>query len=151
MNPLPRDIFAAVVRHTPLVSIDLLLRDSKMRLLVGRRRNRPALDTWFVPGGRIGKDERIADAFQRIAASEVGMALEISQGAFVGVFEHIYADNALNEAGYGTHYVVLAYRVAIDGENLRLPRDQHSDYRWLTDAEALADPQVHENTKAYCR
>ena len=32
-----------------------------------------------------------------------------------------------------------------------LPNDQHTAYRWLSDVEALADPEVHDNTKAYCK
>lgn len=151
MASLPREIFGAIVRHAPLVSIDLILRDPQGHLLVGRRRNRPAMGTWFVPGGRIAKDERIAEAFARIAREELGIQPPMSAARFLGVFEHFYPDNALDEAGFGTHYVVLAYAVSVEAGIAALPRDQHSTYRWMSDAEALADAQVHENTKAYCR
>jgi colanic acid biosynthesis protein WcaH len=147
---LAPEIFGVVVRHTPLVSIDLLVRDSRQRLLVGKRRNPPARGSWFVPGGRMDKDERIADAFERITRDELGHAFPIRTATFAGVFEHFYPDNALEERGYGTHYVVLAYgveRAKLDA----LPENQHAAYRWLTNAEALADPDVHENTKVYCR
>lgn len=150
MALLEPDIFRTLVRHAPLVSIDLLLRDQQARLLVGRRRNRPAGGTWFVPGGRIAKDEKLADAFARLTREELGTSMAITQGRFVGVFEHLYADNAFGEPGYGTHYIVLAYALDARSE-LRLPTTQHTAYRWLSDAQALADPGVHENTKAYCR
>jgi colanic acid biosynthesis protein WcaH len=150
MTFLAPDIFRTIVRHAPLVSIDLLVRDADARLLVGQRRNRPASGTWFVPGGRIAKDEKLAEAFARLAREELGASLTITQGRLVGVFEHFYPDNALNEPGYGTHYVVLAYALAVASE-FRLPTTQHSAYRWLSDTDALADPAVHENTKAYCR
>ncbi len=147
---LPPAIFGVVVRHTPLVSIDLLVRDAQGRLLVGQRRHQPARGTWFVPGGRIDKDERLADAFIRLTKEELGSAFSLEEGRFVGVFEHFYPDNALEEPGYGTHYVVLAYQLR-DGKIQALPEKQHAAYRWLNDAEILADPDVHENTKAYCR
>jgi colanic acid biosynthesis protein WcaH len=147
---LEPDVFKAVVRHTPFVAIDLLVRDRDGRLLVGRRRNRPAMGSWFVPGGRINKDERLADAFARLTQAELGSRLSFTQASFRGVFEHFYPDNALDEPGFGTHYVVLAYELRIENHTL-LPEAQHSAYRWLSDAEVLADPQVHENTKAYCR
>jgi colanic acid biosynthesis protein WcaH len=147
---LPAETFDLVVRHTPLVSIDLVVRDASRRLLVGRRVNRPAKDTWFVPGGRIEKDERLATAFRRITRVELGAEIELESARFVGCFEHFYPDNRSGLAGFGTHYIVLAHE--IEGHPLAaLPQDQHAAYRWLSDAQALADPDVHENTKAYCR
>ena len=147
---LPPEIFDLVVQHTPLVSFDLVVRDARRRLLVGRRVNRPAQDTWFVPGGRIEKDERLAAAFKRITRVELGVEIELDATSFVGCFEHFYADNRSNRPGFGTHYVVLAHE--IKGRYFEsLPKDQHTAYRWMSDAEALGDPEVHENTKAYCR
>ena len=148
---LSHEIFGTLVRNAPLVSMDLLVRDASGRLLVGLRNNRPAKGSWFVPGGRILKDERLDDAFARISKMELGVALARGSAQFMGVHEHLYPDNMLNEPGYGTHYVVLVYALALDAEKLRLPREQHGAYRWITDAEALADANVHDNTKAYCR
>jgi colanic acid biosynthesis protein WcaH len=142
--------FATIVRHAPLVSIDLVVRDSAGRLLVGRRVFAPARNTWFVPGGRIRKGERHAEAFARISMDELGIALSPESARFLGVFDHLYPENALGEPGYGTHYVVLAYEVRIAEPLQVLPDEQHTAYRWLTDEEALADPEVHPNTKAYC-
>ena len=146
---LPRETFDLVVRHTPLVSFDLLVRDSQRRLLVGRRTNRPAKDSWFVPGGRIEKDEQLAAAFRRITLAELGVEIELAATRFIGYFEHHYPDNRSGAPGFGTHYIVLAHEIS--GRELgSLPDDQHTAYRWLSDAEALADPEVLENTKAYC-
>src|SRR3954466_13792753 len=49
--------FADVVRLAPLVSIDLVIRDPDGDVLVGLRTNAPAKGFWFVPGGRIRKNE----------------------------------------------------------------------------------------------
>jgi colanic acid biosynthesis protein WcaH len=117
-------------------------------MLVGWRRNRPAQDAWFVPGGRIGKDERIAAAFARLTLDELGVALPFDTARFLGVFEHLYPDNFAGEDGYGTHYVVLAYETVVTTP-LPLPEAQHARYRWMTDAELLADAEVHPNTRAY--
>jgi ADP-ribose pyrophosphatase YjhB (NUDIX family) len=94
---LPREEFARVVRLTPLVSIDLVVRNAASETLVGWRRNRPARDSWFVPGGRIGKDERIAVAFARLAREELDADLRFEQARFLGVFEHLYDDNFAGE------------------------------------------------------
>jgi colanic acid biosynthesis protein WcaH len=145
---LPPDEFAQVVRLTPLVSIDLVVRNAAGEMLVGWRRNRPARDTWFVPGGRIGKDERIAAAFTRLARDELDADLRIDQARFLGVFEHLYDDNFAGETGFGTHYIVLAYAVAAPA-TLSLPDAQHSRYCWMNDAALRADPAVNDNTRAY--
>ncbi|MEO7403196.1 MAG: GDP-mannose mannosyl hydrolase [Burkholderiales bacterium] len=148
---LPREIFATVVRHTPLVSIDLVVRDASGRMLVGWGRNRPARESWFVPGARIAKDESLDAAFRRISHAELGRVIERVNSRFLGVFEHLYDDNFSADASFGTHYVVLAHELKIaSAADLPLPRDQHAEYVWLTDAEALARVDVHPNTRAYC-
>lgn len=146
---LPPDDFARIVELTPLVSFDLLVRDAQGRLLLGLRRNRPAQGWWFVPGGRLGKNERFADAFARITECELGRPLAFDTARFRGAWEHIYPDNFLGDPAYGTHYVVLAWEVPAPA-GLALPPAQHEDYLWLGETEILARADVHPNTKAYC-
>ncbi|KAH0441299.1 GDP-mannose mannosyl hydrolase [Paraburkholderia fungorum] len=144
--------FLDVVRLTPLVAIDLIARDAEARVLIGHRRNRPARDTWFVPGGRIHKDETLDAAFARIADAELGIArLARSTARFEGVFEHHYEDNFAAEPGVSTHYIVLAYALQLTSTVPVGRLDQHREYLWLSPAALLARPDVHENTKAYFR
>ena len=112
--------FAEVVRLTPLISIDLILRNSNGDALLGVRNNEPAKGFYFVPGGRILKNERIADAFRRIILNETGVSADISQSKFKGVFEHIYDSNFANRSDFGTHYVVLAYQITQPFDDVRL-------------------------------
>jgi colanic acid biosynthesis protein WcaH len=144
--------FLTVVRLTPLVAIDLIVTDGNRRVLLGYRRNRPAQGTWFVPGGRIAKDESLDAAFKRIVNNELGVAsVERSSSRFFGVYEHHYDDNFAGVAGFGSHYVVLAYAMTISGTVPIGRFDQHSQYQWLPPDELLARDDVHENTKAYFR
>lgn len=147
---LPPDQFLRVVELTPLVSVDLVIRDDRGRMLVGVRQNRPAHGYWFVPGGRVGKNERIEVAFNRICTAELGHAPPFSSARFLGVFEHFYEDNFAAAPGFGTHYVVLAYTFDCPPEGFDLPHDQHCAYQWLFDAELLARPDVHPHCHAYC-
>ena len=148
---LPPEHFRQVVELTPLVSIDLVVRDARSRMLLGWRRNRPAKDFWFVPGGRIGKNETLQAAFARITAAELGRVQPFDRARFLGVFEHIYEDNFAGDPRFGTHYVVLAYEIDFDPATLAPADDQHSAYLWLPDAEILARADVHPNTRAYSR
>ncbi len=147
---IPAGIFMQIVRHTPLVSIDLLFHNENNEILLGWRNNAPAKDCWFVPGGRIYKDEKLQDAFSRIVSSETGLFLDMDRAEFRGIYEHIYPDqNFRDEAGFGTHYIVLAFDIHLHGELPALPHDQHSDYKWQSISETMDDVLVHQNTKNY--
>ena len=149
--PLTPEQFRQVVRTTPLVSIDLVILDPEQNVLVGLRNNEPAKGVYFVPGSVIRKGETLADAFARILLLETGLELPIAAARFLGPHEHFYPTNRFSEPGYGTHYVVLAYRLELDGRPQIKLDDRHSDIRWMSGPEILAAPDVHENTKAYFR
>ena len=106
----PED-FNSVVRLTPLVAIDMIVRSPDGRVLVGRRNNEPAKGSFFVPGGRITKNETLAAAFRRISLAELGAEKKLEEARFLGVYEHFYRTNNLEQPGFGTHYVTLAYEV----------------------------------------
>lgn len=147
---LPIHTFLNVVDATPLVAIDLVIENEKGGYLLGRRVNRPAQGFWFVPGGRIRKNERLDDAFRRIASEELGRAdLKRTDADLLGVYEHLYEDNFSGQAGISTHYVVLGYRLQGTIELGSLPDLQHTAYRWATKEEIMADSEVHLNTQAY--
>src|SRR5436190_16637253 len=101
---VPSEIFRHIVRHTPLVSIDLIIEDESGHVLVGLRNNEPAAGVYFVPGGVIRKDETVQAAFRRIVVAETGLEIEIAEAEFLGVFEHLYDTNRFREPGFGTHY-----------------------------------------------
>jgi colanic acid biosynthesis protein WcaH len=146
---LEKDDFLTVIRFAPLVAIDLLIENDKNQVLVALRKNPPAQGWWFVPGGRIYKNEILPDAFRRITQDELGVSFSIGQAIFHGVFDHIYDDNFAGEPGIGTHIVNLAYRVKFAPDLEKLPESQHCGYRWMDIPGLLASPDVHANTKAY--
>ncbi|HCG2922859.1 MAG: GDP-mannose mannosyl hydrolase [Tolumonas sp.] len=145
---LDKETFRTVVRSAPLVSIDLVVINSQGQVLLGQRTNRPAQGFWFVPGGRILKNEAMAAAFLRLSKAELGFASELGDAEFLGVYEHFYTDN-FSGTDFSTHYVVLGYRLVHDLDLNSLPDAQHHSYRWFDVAELLASVQVHDNTKAY--
>lgn len=140
--------FKQVIKNTPLISLDLIVTNEDRQLLLGLRKNRPAQGYWFVPGGRILKDETIESAFERLTLNELGKTFFMQQGKFKGVYQHFYADSAMSE-GISTHYVVLAYQLSVNLVELNLPTEQHSCYQWLTADEALSEQKVHLHSKWY--
>jgi len=138
-----------VIQNAPLVSIDVIVKNKAGKILLGLRTNEPAKDTWFVPGGRIRKDEDLDLAFKRIAADELGLDCARDQARFIGIFEHKYETNFLNVPGVGTYYIVLAYEIRPRRFPQNFPSSQHQQYRWFTPSEAITDAGVHENVRLY--
>jgi colanic acid biosynthesis protein WcaH len=141
--------FAQVVANAPLVSIDLIVEDRDGAVLLGLRNNPPAQGNWFVPGGRIHKNETLEQAFARISFEEIGLRLIKSKAELMNVYEHFYDTDFAGTPGSSTHYVVLAYRVKVARETLTLPTDQHSRYQWMPPQQAARHPDVHPYSRAY--
>ncbi len=150
VKSLDSETFAHIVEHTPLIAIDLIIKDSKGRVLLGRRVNAPAKDYWFVPGGRIYKNETISEAFSRIFFTETGSKLLIDNAKFIGVYEHFYEDSFYDE-NISTHYVVLGYEINYDFSINILPETQHNTYKIVPVKTLLQDAEVHSNVKLYFR
>ncbi len=148
MTKLSKSVFRTVVRNTPLISIDLIITNRRGEVLLGCRTNEPAKGSWFVPGGRIYKNETIRSALSRIMKSEMAGFAVRGIPKFRGVYEHLYLANFFEEAGFGTHYVVLAYDVRLEGQGVVGDR-QHSEFRWWKIPEILRSTKVHRYTKAY--
>jgi colanic acid biosynthesis protein WcaH len=146
---LPENLFEQIIANAPLVAIDLLVEDAGRRRLLGWRVNPPARACWFVPGGRVRKNETLEQAFARITTSELGQTFKLDQSVFVGVYQHFYPDNFKGVHGASTHYLSLAYRLWIGEQALALPQSQHSQYRWAYPDTIVDDPQVHPYSRAY--
>lgn len=151
---LPESDFLQLVDHGPLVSIDLVVVRGGREVLLGQRNNRPAQGFWFVPGGRIYKNERLQDAMARVVGSELGLPHALPQGVLVPrlmrAYEHFYPDSFAGDVGVSTHYVVLGHWVDVpDGFALPTVDAQHNAWRWWSVAEALASDHVHQHTKDY--
>lgn len=140
--------FKSVIRNTPLISIDLIVENEKNQILLGLRLNKPAQGFWFVPGGRIVKNETMAQAFSRLTKDELSVELQLSDATLIGLFEHFYDDNFSGD-DFSTHYVVLGYRIKLDILLSQLPTEQHGHYQWFDMATLLSVDDVHHHTKRY--
>ena len=127
-----------------------LILDKNKRILLGYRTNNPANNTWFVPGGCIRKDESFKVAFERITFNELGLKCDFNKSKFLGIHEHFYTNN-FHDDSFGTHYVVLAYKINLNIEIGNLPLEQHKKYKWFLKEEILINKKVHKNTKNYIK
>lgn len=142
------DDFKFVVDKTPLVSLDLVVQRPDGKVLLGKRINKPAQGVWFVPGGRVLKNERLGTAFKRLVMNEIGPGASIRSVRYLGLYEHFYKDSMQDEK-ISTHYVVNAFAIELERNVSSLPKDQHSEYCWLSRTELLEHQDVHVHSKWY--
>lgn len=147
---LSKEVFSSVVENTPLISIDLIVQNESNQVLLGKRVNEPAFGFWFVPGGRIFKDESLDIAFSRIAQEELNIDIKRSDGMFDTTYEHFYDNNVFNN-DFSTHYIVLAHKIKVDYFIAPPHNDaeQHSEYKWFNIEELLENNNVHKYTQDY--
>jgi colanic acid biosynthesis protein WcaH len=146
---LDEDTFKTVIACTPLVSIELVVTNHLGEALLGQRLNRPAQGFWFVPGGRILKDESMADAFKRLSKEELGQTFSMDQATLLGPFDHFYNDNVFGTE-FSTHYVAIAYQLQLQQPLTNLPlHKQHESYQWMAISKLLKNEYVHKHTKWY--
>lgn len=148
---LSEDDFKSVIALTPLVSIDLVIRNNSGQVLLGRRTTSPAKGFWFVPGGRIKKNESLENAFIRLCFSELGLMASIYQATYLGLYEHFYEDNVYSSPNksLSTHYVVNCFEYRLTNDLEQLPNEQHSEYQWFDEPSILRNGSVHMHTKWY--
>jgi colanic acid biosynthesis protein WcaH len=146
---LDKSTFTIVIDSTPLISIDLVVLDGYGNALLGERLNRPAQGYWFVPGGRITKNESLAEAFKRITLDELGEVFSITDAQLIGLYDHFYDDYVFGEE-VNTHYVAIAYVLRLTQPLSKLPMDiQHGDYRWFSKDELVSMDSIHKHSKWY--
>jgi 8-oxo-dGTP diphosphatase len=103
----------------PQVCVGAVVVDAD-RLLMVRRGHGPAAGSWSVPGGRVEKDELLAEAVVRELWEETGV--EGVCGELVGWVES-FED--------GEHYVILDFHVAVLEGSAPVAGDDAAEARWV--------------------
>ncbi len=147
---LPNEEFRTVVRATCLFALDLIIFDREGKVLLGLRANPPAQGLWFVPGGRVFKNESLGDALYRILLNETGLtSKDVSGSSLYGLYEHFYDDNVFGDPSFNTHYIIAACKITLNsGFSLRLDA-QHGHFKFISVEELRDDPLVHRFVKYY--
>jgi mutator protein MutT len=94
-------------------------------VLLERRGQPPAQDSWSLPGGLVDVGEMLEEAVVREVREECN--IEVDVGPLVGVFQPIVRDA---EGRIQYHYVVLDYLVIYRGGELAIG-DDAAELRWV--------------------
>lgn len=144
--------FKEGIRLMPLPCIDFVVINEYDEVLVGKRMNRPAQGYLFAPGGRIRKNETQAQAIERLAEAELGIAkVNRRQLGWLGIYDHLYEDHFYG-TDFGTHCIALAYVFMVEKQWIDTSlKTQHSEWQWIPANDIASHTDIHHYTKAYVR
>jgi colanic acid biosynthesis protein WcaH len=107
---LPQEAFYFVSSLTPMINVDLLVRDPAGRTLLTWRSDRFYGPGWHIPGGIIRFKENIADRIQKVAESELGCRVRFAD-------EPIKVQEIMNqERDVRGHFISMLFLCRLDGE-----------------------------------
>lgn len=73
---LPDELFLFISRITPIVNVDLLIRDENGRTLLAWRNDQYTGEGWHLPGGIIRFKETMKERLEKVAKKEIGAKVE---------------------------------------------------------------------------
>lgn len=71
-NGLPEELFLFATEITPMVNVDLLVKDSNGRILLSWRKDEFYEEGWHIPGGIIRLKETFEERIRKVAETEIG-------------------------------------------------------------------------------
>ena len=148
--------FYNVVKSTPLIAVDFLIFDNESKnILLGKRLNNPAKDSFFSFGNAVFKNETLSQSMNRVLVNELNLQnVEnyLKNAEFNGIFEQFYENNFLDNSAT-THYVVISYALKINKLDLQNNKgndaytNQHENIKWFELSKINNLPDVHEYVK----
>ena len=107
---LPQDLFYFVSSLTPMVNVDLLIKNTKGQTLLTWRADRFHGPAWHIPGGIIRFKEGIGERIEKVAESEIGCSVRFSKAP-------IDVRSLVNkERDVRGHFISLLYLCELQGE-----------------------------------
>ena len=149
VNILSKDLWKKIVMNMPIPAKDLLFYSDQKGLLMGKRINKPAKDYYFVPGGRVFKNENRNNAIKRIAEEEVGYLINPDNSSSIGIYDHFYFDSIWENSKISTHYIVEAILFVIEDDEIKFSlTNQHSEIVWINESN-IKKLNVHKYSMQY--
>jgi ADP-ribose pyrophosphatase YjhB (NUDIX family) len=139
---LPEDLFLFISRITPLINVDLLIKNEQNYTLLTWRDDRYYPPGWHIPGGIIRFKETIADRIKAVAKNELGAKVKFKNTPL-----------AINEGFNDTrksrgHFISLLYQcdlITQPNNDLRCNGNSPKQNEWMWHNTCPADIiSVHE-------
>jgi colanic acid biosynthesis protein WcaH len=115
-NPLvglPDEIFYFISKLTPMVNVDLLIKDEKGRTLLAWRDDQFSKQGWHLPGGIIRFKETVETRVKKVAETEIGA--EVNFDSIPIAFNEIICDHDVRG-----HFLSFLYKCSLNNSFIPL-------------------------------
>ena len=126
---LPKETFFFISRNTPLVNVDLLIKDKNNRVLLSWRDDKYSGRGWHIPGGIVRYKETFEQRIQKVAINEIGMKVKFDPMPIT--FRQIIIKHRKDRA----HFISFLYTCYLDSnielqKNKKLKEKQVGFLKW---------------------
>ncbi len=118
---LPEEVFLFISRATPIVNVDLLIKDESGRVLLSWRDDQYAGTGWHIPGGIVRFRENLEKRLLKVAEAEIGAAVEFDP-APIALNQLIHDQR--NTRG---HFISILYKCFLS--NKYIPKNRGLSYK----------------------
>ena len=126
----------------PVCCVDVVLYHQGKVLLI-LRKNEPEKGRWWIPGGRVYKNEMLGDAVRRKIREEIGIDVRVEKK--IGVYEYFSDKTHFEDVTTGTHSVPVCFVAIPVAKDVNIHIDAtSSSYRWIDHIEDDLDHYVKE-------
>lgn len=145
MKKILDDLYKEIIENMPFCCVDIVIHDAGKVLLVYRK-DEPAKNQWWVPGGRIYKNEKLIDAVKRKVKEETGLDVEIEKR--IGVYEFTSDKSLYPDVKSGTHAIAIVYLVRPIKKDQKIEIDSTSEnFKWIDKIEENLAPYIKKILK----
>jgi len=128
---IPQDIYDNFLKYMPIVCVDVCIVKND-KIFLAKRNNQPCKGQWYIPGGRVLKNEELINAAYRKALEETNLECHIYP-SILNVETAIYNTGINN---IPTHNVNICFKASINkNEKIKL-NSENSEYMWVSKEEA---------------
>jgi hypothetical protein len=106
---LPDEVFYYISRTTPLINVDLLIKDELGRTLLSWRDDLYAGTGWHVPGGIVRFKETLERRVKKVAETEIGTKMNFDVTP-IAINQFIHPDRSVRG-----HFISIMYKCFIPG------------------------------------
>jgi ADP-ribose pyrophosphatase YjhB (NUDIX family) len=118
-------LYAEIIKSMPIPCVDLIVMDQVGRVLLLKRKNAPASNQWWFPGGRVLFGELRSDAARRKLRQECGLT-QIKSLEELRTFDWFFSF----QGGKRVHSVTTLFKVVVDSDKEITLDEQSIDARW---------------------
>ncbi len=118
--------YCSILDVMPISCVDVIIQHESKILLIHRKKSEDMGDLWWIPGGRIHKNETFENAVKRKAVTETGLQVHVLKkcNSYEGFYESKKCDS-------GTHFITTVY-ITKPVKLTEIKIDHTADdYKWI--------------------